>query len=161
MKTPKGSDGLESFFKIREKRIKSQRRILMFLLIANSVFVTIISVCAFDVLNSFEPYFEKELYYGRDFFCDFLFDKPEIFLPLVKRGNDIDDDSVEQNGKVNLNTADATELDTVPGIGKVKAQRIIETRETLGGFRTVDDLLNVSGFGEKTVNMMRDYVFVK
>lgn len=53
-------------------------------------------------------------------------------------------------GLVNLNTADATLLQTLPRIGPAMAQRIIDWREQNGGFQSVDDLRSVSGVGEVT-----------
>lgn len=53
------------------------------------------------------------------------------------------------DGKVNINKADANALQTLPGIGPSKADAIIEYRETNGSFQTVEDLLNISGIGEK------------
>ena len=61
---------------------------------------------------------------------------------------------------VDLNTADAALLDTVPGIGEVIAGRIIEYRNSVGKFKTVDELLNIKGIGEKTLEEMRDYLTV-
>lgn len=56
---------------------------------------------------------------------------------------------------VNLNTATKDELDSVKGIGPAKAQAIIEYRQKNGQFKSVDDLKNVKGFGEKSVEKMR------
>lgn len=53
-------------------------------------------------------------------------------------------------GLVNLNTADAAALDTLPGVGPATAQRILDWREQNGRFTAVDDLLSVSGIGPKT-----------
>jgi competence protein ComEA len=52
-------------------------------------------------------------------------------------------------GTVDLNTADATALETLDGIGPALAQRILAYRTAHGGFRTVNDLQNVSGIGPK------------
>lgn len=51
---------------------------------------------------------------------------------------------------VNLNTADLTTLETLPGVGPVLGQAIVEWREQHGGFTSVDELDDVSGIGEKT-----------
>ena len=61
---------------------------------------------------------------------------------------------------VNLNTATKEELDSVKGIGPVKAQSIIDYRAKNGPFKTVDDLKNVKGFGDKTVAKMRSELTV-
>lgn len=62
---------------------------------------------------------------------------------------------------INLNTADAEQLEAIPGIGPVLAQRIIEYRQTHGRFQSVDDLLEVHGIGAKRLESMRPYVTVK
>ena len=53
-------------------------------------------------------------------------------------------------GLVNINTADADELDSLPGIGPTLAGRIIEYREENGPFSSIEDILNVYGIGEGT-----------
>ena len=62
----------------------------------------------------------------------------------------------EKTGKVHLNRATESELQTVSGIGQKRAQDIIAYREANGPFRSVDDLKNVSGIGEKTLEKLRD-----
>jgi competence protein ComEA len=61
---------------------------------------------------------------------------------------------------VDLNTADAATLETVPGIGKSLAQRILTFREKNGAFGSVDDLLKVQGIGEKSLQHLRPYLVV-
>ena len=64
------------------------------------------------------------------------------------------------SGKVNLNTASSTELQTLSGIGASKAQKIIAYRDSNGAFKSVDDLTKVSGIGEKTLEAIRDQICV-
>ena len=61
---------------------------------------------------------------------------------------------------ININTASAEELQLLSGIGEVKARAIIEYREKHGGFTSVNELVNVYGIGEKTLDKIRDYITV-
>ncbi|HEP1829669.1 TPA: helix-hairpin-helix domain-containing protein [Streptococcus suis] len=61
---------------------------------------------------------------------------------------------------VNLNTATEADLQTISGIGAKRATDIIAYREANGGFKSVDDLNNVSGIGDKTMESIRPYVTV-
>lgn len=63
-------------------------------------------------------------------------------------------------GLVNVNTATAEELDTLPGIGEVLAQSIIDYRTQNGPFTSVDQLVDVSGIGDATLEELRDLVTV-
>ena len=66
----------------------------------------------------------------------------------------------QKGNKVNLNTADLSELQTISGIGKKRAQDILDYREANGKFNSVDDLKNVSGVGAKTLEKLKEYVTV-
>ncbi len=66
----------------------------------------------------------------------------------------------EEEDKINLNTASAEELTSLPGIGEVLAARIVAYREEHGPFQTLDDLMQVSGIGSKVVEEIRDLVTV-
>ena len=64
------------------------------------------------------------------------------------------------DGRVNLNTADAAQLDTLPRIGPAMAQRILDWREANGRFTSVEDLLAVPGIGDKMLEALRDLVSI-
>ena len=63
-------------------------------------------------------------------------------------------------GMVNLNTATASELQGLPGIGEATARAIVEDREDNGPFTSAEDLMRVSGIGEKKFSKLRDRVYV-
>ena len=66
-----------------------------------------------------------------------------------------------KDGRININTATAKQLELLPGIGEVIAQRIVDYRTESGPFQTVDDLLNVSGIGETKLEQLRPYAKVE
>jgi competence protein ComEA len=63
-------------------------------------------------------------------------------------------------GPVNLNTATLADLDTLPGVGPVLAQRILDARESQGGFHAVSDLRKVDGIGDARYEQLKDLVTV-
>ncbi|WP_180758862.1 helix-hairpin-helix domain-containing protein [Enterococcus faecalis] len=65
-----------------------------------------------------------------------------------------------QEEKINVNTATEAELQTISGIGAKKAQEIIRFRDEQGPFKTVEELKNVPGIGEKTVERLKDMLTV-
>ena len=66
----------------------------------------------------------------------------------------------EAAGPIDLNMADAASLQTLPGIGETKAADIVAHREANGPFATVDDLQNVKGIGEKTLEKLKEHITV-
>ena len=62
---------------------------------------------------------------------------------------------------VNVNTANSAQLQTLNGIGPTKAQEIITYRKSHGGFKTVEELVNVKGIGAKTLIKMKAQVAIR
>ncbi len=63
--------------------------------------------------------------------------------------------------KIDLNTATRSQLDGLPGIGPVIAERILELREKSGPFKRIEDLMNIRGIGEKKFLKLKDLITVK
>lgn len=66
----------------------------------------------------------------------------------------------EEEKKVRINDATSEQLQTLQGIGPAKAEAIIQYREEHGPFQQLEDLLNVSGIGEKTLEQIKDAIIV-
>ena len=67
----------------------------------------------------------------------------------------------QRQEKVEINSATVEQLQEVPGIGPTLAARIVDFREEHGPFERVEDLLNVQGIGERTLELMRPYLEVE
>ena len=87
-----------------------------------------------------------------------LSDGEQLVVPVVGAAPPVGQPAGD--GLVNLNTADAAALDTLPRVGPAMAERIIAWREANGGFSSVEDLLDVSGIGDATLAGLRDLVTV-
>lgn len=68
--------------------------------------------------------------------------------------------SASTGRKVNLNKAGAEELMTLTGIGKSRAEAIIQYRQEVGAFRSIEDIMNVSGIKESAFEKIRDDITV-
>lgn len=64
------------------------------------------------------------------------------------------------DGKININTASQTELTDLPGIGNTISSRIVDYRQRHGEFRSIEDIMNVSGIGEKRFEAIAELITV-
>ena len=78
----------------------------------------------------------------------------EVDLPLEDYGN-----SSGSSGKININSCSKEELMSLPGIGEVTATRILEYRKSYK-FKSIEDIMNVSGIGEKKFEAIKDLITV-
>lgn len=86
-------------------------------------------------------------------------DPPQLAAPPPSEDGDGGDLGTGA-GPIDLNTASAAQLEELPGVGPAIAQRILDHREKNGAFRSVDDLLEVSGIGPATLEKIREQATV-
>ena len=95
-----------------------------------------------------------------------LTDGEQIIVPTIQTEGGSDDTPSTAaspgtaTGKVNINTADAATLDTLPGIGASTAAKIVADREANGPFKTIEDLKRVSGIGDKKFTQLEGCITV-
>ncbi len=98
-----------------------------------------------------------------------LVDEEKIYIPKVgeELNNDIIDVQVtsvstssDSNGKININKCSQIDLESLPGIGPVLAERIIDYRNS-NAFKTIEELKEVSGIGDKKYEALKDLITVK
>jgi len=70
------------------------------------------------------------------------------------------ENSKTANSKININTATVEELDSLPGIGPAIAAKIVAYREQNGKFKSIEDIMNVSGIGQSKFNNIKDFITV-
>jgi len=90
----------------------------------------------------------------------FVSDGEQLAVPAVGEATAAPGAVGAAGGKVNLNTADLATLETLPRVGPAMAQRIIDWRTTNGRFTAVEDLMSVTGVGDKTFEQLKKLVTV-
>ncbi len=95
-----------------------------------------------------------------------LVDEEKIYIPKIGEeiSNDIavvsDNNHKEQSGKININNCSKEELISLPGIGEAIAGKIMEYRSTTP-FKSIEDIKNVSGIGDKKFEAIKELIIVK
>lgn len=69
-------------------------------------------------------------------------------------------EEASKDNKVSINTGTLEELQTIPGIGESKAKAIIEYREQNSGFKSIDEIKNISGIGEATFEKFKEFITI-
>ena len=91
--------------------------------------------------------------------------KDEMVIYVPEEGEEVEETFLSANSSqsslVNINNADATVLSTLPGIGAAKAEAIIAHREQTGAFKDKQDLMKVTGIGQKTYEKLEALISVK
>lgn len=97
--------------------------------------------------------------------CEFVgeetpFSEVTVRAPIEEKELDFGGTAIE-NGKVNINTASLAALCTLDGIGRAYAERIIDFRTNKRSFETIEDIMLVTGIGEKRFLEIKDKISVK
>lgn len=94
-------------------------------------------------------------------------DGEKIYIPSVEEMENESvptevqsEESTTGDGKIDINRADADELTALPGIGKTKANAIVQYRKEAGAFTDIKDIMNVSGIGKSSFEKIKDYIKV-
>ena len=89
-------------------------------------------------------------------------DGEKIYIP--KEGEEVQEEKISVNnmsGKIDINTANITELQMLDGIGSATAKKIVEYREKNGRFSSIEDIKKVGGIGESKYNSIKEKICVK
>ncbi len=86
----------------------------------------------------------------------------QITVPdIMEYEKGLQEEGFRKNGMVNVNTATTEELCSLNGIGETRAQAILAYREEIGGFRSVEQLKEVSGIGDSLFNQIKNHIYIE
>jgi competence protein ComEA len=87
-----------------------------------------------------------------------LSDGQKIVVPVKNAGNQQMEKEAVEDGLISINQADLNQLMTLPGIGEVKAQAILEYRTQHGGFSSIEEIRQVNGIGESIFSQIKNKI---
>ncbi|CEQ18755.1 helix-hairpin-helix domain-containing protein [Paraclostridium sordellii] len=87
-------------------------------------------------------------------------DKGKETVNQTQNLNDNKSEQNKENNKININNAPLIELDSLPGVGEVTAQKIIDYREENTKFKSIEEIKNIKGIGENKFNNLKDYISI-
>ncbi len=91
-------------------------------------------------------------------------DGQKLYIPakdeFTNESTTEDNETTNNSRLININFANQNNLEEIPGVGPSTAKSIIQYREENGHFKKIEDIMNVSGIGEKTFENMKDYITV-
>lgn len=93
--------------------------------------------------------------------AEIVSDGQKIVIYPMGEGQESENTGVSSSGKININTADVSQLQTISGIGPVTAEKIVEYWKTNGRFSSIEDIKNVSGIGDKTFEKIRENITIR
>lgn len=79
----------------------------------------------------------------------------------VENNNNDNNSGEGESKKININSASKEELDSLPGVGEVTAQKILDYRDENKEFKSIDEIKNVKGIGENKFNDLKDYICIQ
>lgn len=79
----------------------------------------------------------------------------------VENNNNDNNSGEGESKKININNASKEELDSLPGVGEVTAQKILDYRDENKEFKSIDEIKNVKGIGENKFNDLKDYICIQ
>ena len=99
-------------------------------------------------------------YIGRNSGVTIIYEQPAAQEAPQQQTEVVTEEPTAVQEKININTADTAMLESLPGIGPVLAERIVEYRQTYGPFRTIDQIKDVSGIGDATFAELEPWITV-
>lgn len=133
--------------------MKGQERVLVF-----SALILLAGVIFFNVLTS--PSAQESDVLLCEASAEYETSTPQTGFTTAETTSEVQDKTKAQESKININTAGLSELMTLTGIGEVKARAILSYRTENGAFSSPEDLINVSGIGEKILAKIIDKICV-